>query len=126
MNNFQKKIGDTPTDAFQLVNKKYVDGKMYIGYVQSTGVPITNFPSGWSVVHGSTGNYVITHNLNLIQNSYIVLAMGVNVAPLNDATWGVLGSPLAANSFTVQFMTYNSGTGLFAGVNTDFNFILAT
>lgn len=62
---FKKRIGDTPTDALQLVNKAYVDSisSGYPGHVAFGGSPSTPFPTGWTSVHNSTGSYTVTHNL---------------------------------------------------------------
>lgn len=75
--NFDKKIGDTPTDALQLVNKRYVDdkigGTVYAGHLVAGGAG-TFFPTGWTATNPSTGVYVVTHNLNT--TSYAVSATG--------------------------------------------------
>src|ERR1035437_1011812 len=74
----KKKVGDTPTDAFQLVNKKYVDSKpsgAYAGYVNSDG-SAGHLPTGWSSSHLGTGAYEITHNLGTA-NYAIVLTSGI-------------------------------------------------
>lgn len=63
-NQFSKRIGDTPTEALQLTNKKYVDNVAgYSGQVNANGTA-GFLPSGWSSVKNSTGDYTVTHNLN--------------------------------------------------------------
>lgn len=79
---FQKRIGDTPTDNLQLVNKKYCDNNkttIYSGAVSSGGSGIT-LPSGWTSTHNSTGDYSVSHNLNVGATKYVVTAcIGVGV-----------------------------------------------
>lgn len=90
------KYGDTPTDVLQLANKKYVDGRVYVGaWTDSTSFITPVFlPTGWSVVKNSTGNYTVTHNLN--RTDYSVAAMNNAYIPvLTDVsnqlnTFGIL------------------------------------
>ena len=90
------KYGDTPTDALQLVNKKYVDGRVYVGAWVDTGAGINTvfLPTGWSVVKNSTGNYTVTHNLR--RTDYCVAAMNNAYIPVlvdianQSNTFGIL------------------------------------
>lgn len=76
------KYGDTPTDVLQLANKKYVDGRVYVGAWVDTGATVDAvfMPTGWSVVKNSTGNYTVTHNLN--RTDYSVAAMNNAFIPV--------------------------------------------
>lgn len=69
------KYGDTPTDALQLVPKKYADAITggYAGYVNSDG-SAGNLPSGWTSSKISTGLYQIVHNLGTANYSGIAIA----------------------------------------------------
>lgn len=111
---FQKRIGDTPTDALQLVNKKYVDGKTGKFGTVSSGAAGTPFPTGWSASKNSTGNYTITHNLGT--TSYVVVATPVG----NDTIHAVILST-GSNSFVVVTAN-NAGSD----ADCDFMFILAS
>lgn len=84
---FNKRIGDTPTDNLQLVPKKYLVSYVsstiggikatYAGSVNSGGTAIA-LPAGWSSVKNSTGDYSVTHNLGI--TAYIAVAcIGVGV-----------------------------------------------
>lgn len=55
------KYGDTPTDALQLANRKYVDSRTYTGYINANGTA-GFLPNGWTSSKSATGTYVITHN----------------------------------------------------------------
>lgn len=60
------KYGDTPTDALQLVPKKYVDNlsaTIYSGFVNLNGTA-GSLPTGWTSSTTGTGQYTVTHNLN--------------------------------------------------------------
>lgn len=96
----QKRIGDTPTDALQLVNKKYVDEHSggLLGQVSSSGTGIV-LPTGWSS-SGGGGSYTVTHNLGT--TAYIVLATSFG----NLATWSIV-STQSANNFTVTTLVGN-------------------
>lgn len=90
---FAKRIGDTPTDALQLVNKKYVDAhKGYAGRVADTGAAIL-LPKGWSSVQNGTGDYTVTHNLGNTNYSVVINLDGGRAATIIDAS---------ANSFRYQ------------------------
>lgn len=69
-----KKIGDTPTDAIQLVPKQYCDANSsgYIGMVNADGTAGTPFPTGWTSTQTATGRYQIDHNLGT--TDYVVVA----------------------------------------------------
>lgn len=109
---FAKRIGDTPTDALQLVNKKYVDAhKGLAGSVLANGT--ANFlPSGWSVIRGGNGDYTLTHNLGTTLYSFVgtthdgefvwVLTKSANsiriqtqipASALSDSDWDFLLTP---------------------------------
>ncbi len=70
---FDKRIGDTPTDANQLVPKKYVDSLSFgkTGLVTSAGATGSPFPTGWTATRTAQGRYQVTHNLN--STNYVVL-----------------------------------------------------
>ena len=114
-NSFVKKIGDTPTDALQLANKKYVDGKaskVYFGVVASDGSAI-NLPSGWTSSRTGTGDFVVTHNLAASSNGY-----GVVANPSTD--FGITkNANIGANSFEILFVDHNGNL-----LSTGFVFIL--
>lgn len=114
------KYGDTPTDAIQLVPKKYVDGEIAqirvakIGSLSSTGDGSAGavFPSGWTSAKNSTGDYTITHNLGT--TDYTVVATS-----LNDYT---VMEILTQNSNNVNIRSFVTTTG--ALIDSGFNFIL--
>lgn len=108
----QKRIGDTPTDALQLVNKQYVDSKGagFLGQVSSSGTGIV-LPTGWSS-SGAGGSYTVTHNLGI--TTYIVIATSFG----NLATWSIV-STQSANNFTITTLVGN-GTQ----TSGSFNFVL--
>ena len=72
---FDKRIGDTPTDDLQLVNKKYCDANVpeagFFGLVNSDGTSGTPFPTGWTSTRTAQGRYQIDHNLG--STNYVVL-----------------------------------------------------
>ena len=71
--NFMRKIGDTPTDANQLIPKKYVDTLLYCGALQTGGAsPYSFLPTGWTASYSPTGTCIVTHNLNITGN-YVVM-----------------------------------------------------
>lgn len=94
----------------------------YVGYVTGTGSAGTPFPSGWTVASGSTGKYVITHNLN--NTSYVVNA-------INNSSFGG-GIPFLnnhnANSFEIWWynISVTAGSITFTLNNTYFGFTLIT
>lgn len=55
-----KRVGDTPTDALQLTNKRYVDGRVTGGFIIAGGTAGSPFPSGWSVSKIGTGQVRVT------------------------------------------------------------------
>lgn len=103
------KYGDTPTDANQLVPKKYVDTRTpYIGVVTSGGSAGAFFPPGWTV--GVVGTlYTITHNLGTSNYAFF----GTSIT---SAAFPRLISP-SSTAFSVK-LTDASGTD----VNIDWNF----
>lgn len=105
------KYGDTPTDALQLVPKKYADSLSsgFVGQVNSGGTTGT-LPTGWTVTHPGTGSYIVTHNLG-VYNRAIVNSIGV------VGFQNVVANDL--NSFQVS--TYNSSA---AGTDTAWQFIV--
>lgn len=102
---FDKKIGDIPTDALQLVPKKYVDQKIYAGYVNADGSAGKPFPSGWTVVNSSTAAYTITHNLGTTNYSILVTALYNNDGVIQTA----LFNNKAANSVGIIFFVKSGG-----------------
>lgn len=106
-----KIVGDTPTDALQLVNKKYVDNKVLSAYVNSNGV-VFYLPTGWSVNRSIPGTYIITHNLNTV--NYAVVGLTDSTASFANNTGPVLWTVNApsANAFTFLTFRYDNGTGL--------------
>lgn len=74
-----KMVGDTPTDANQLVPKKYVDAHqgttIYTGSINADGTALS-LPTGWTSVVGGTSAYTVTHNLNT--TDYIVICCVAN------------------------------------------------
>lgn len=117
--NFSKRIGDTPTDAFQLVPKKYVDDAVlsaggYSGRVDSGGAAGTPFPTGWTSVKNSTGNYTVTHNLGTTAYAPVVSAVG---------STAVTARVPGINANNVQVYTTDSAGSL---VDSAFSFIIKT
>lgn len=116
---YQKRIGDTPTDALQLVNKKYVDSKSsgYVGSVTSSGTS-TFLPSGWTVAHTSTGVYTITHNLGTTNYAVNVTGTGsfsyANVPGITN---------IGSNTCQITIGTIQVG-GSVTPTDNSFNFIL--
>lgn len=114
---------DTPTDALQVANKKYVDSqKGFIGHVAASGAG-TILPTGWTSGVAST-TYTITHNL--AKSDYVVFITpraDANAGdPASDIVFPVIGAT-SSNSFNVAFFTNNGSTTKIA---TDFNFLLKT
>lgn len=92
---YSKRVGDTPTDALQLVPKKYVDdivGGSYAGYVNENLIG-NILPTGWSATNPTLGTYTITHNLGT--TSYSVVAS-------SDRTDISYISNVGSNSFTCK------------------------
>lgn len=114
----QKRVGDTPTDALQLVNKKYVDSKSsgYPGHANTAGTS-TFLPTGWSISGGVTGQSTITHNLGT--SNYAVVA---SVLPQNTITIVNIDNA-GNNSFLVKTLNQTGATS-WSATNTDFFFIL--
>lgn len=107
------KYGDTPTDALQLANKKYVDSVVSpCGAVASNGAAIS-LPSGWSSAKNATGQYNITHTLNTTGLSVVAVPMGTN-------TRAVATSVLSSTVF--QINVGNAANS--AGEDNPVNFIL--
>lgn len=79
----------------------------YIGFIGLDGT-VGILPDGWSVNHDSTGDYIITHNLNTF--SYSVVASPVGNSLLLDVT---------TSNNIVEF-TWSSGSA----TDTAFYFIL--
>ena len=115
---FGKRIGDTPTEALQLVNKKYVDGKTFGGIVDASGNPQTPFPIGWTSTKTATGEYTVTHNLNRLTYTVVVTPSGSS-AGTDNVAWTIPTQNL--NTFTVSFVQSNVPA---TSINTNFNFIL--
>lgn len=61
-------------DAVNKKNLQYLvsGGTLYVGYVVYSG-SLAFGPEGWSVSHDGTGQWTVTHNLNL--SDYVVLAV---------------------------------------------------
>lgn len=91
-----RKLGDTPTDALQLANKKYVDDRVMFGHVNADGTS-TILPTGWTSSKTATGTYLITHNLNST-------AYGVVATPLfaSDSRMTAVVLYQNANDFTIN------------------------
>lgn len=113
-----KKVGDTPTDANQLVPKKYVDARVYGGTVLSAGQPGPKFPTGWSSALISTGTFEVTHNLG--SSVYSVVISLINADAKDQLTTGTVSSMLA-NSFRTTFVATATPT---TRINAAHNFIL--
>lgn len=101
-NSFDKRIGDTPTDSLQLVNKKY----LAMGHVKNTGAyaPSPYFvPPRWTASKTATGTYVITHTLNTTDYG-VMITMDVTDDPTNNVATGVV---LTRNRFSFTVNTIN-------------------
>ena len=83
---------------------------IYCGDVTSAGAAGTVFPTGWTVSNTGTGNYLITHNLGVV--NYIILLTGSTARECNYTT-------VQAND--VVILTRNSAGTLADG---SFSFIL--
>lgn len=108
---YGKRVGDTPTESLQLVNKKYVDELVvYTGVIGSNGVPSKPFPTGWTSSQLGAGDYVVTHTLKTSVYSLV----STSTAPTTTIT--SQGNP------TFEIQTLNS-----AGSNTNaiVNFIVS-
>lgn len=114
-----KQFGDTPTDANQLVPKKYVDGKVFPGQVDTNGSGLL-LPANWTSSQLGTGQYRVTHNLGISATSYsvVVTPFGIDVA--SDFVVFTV-SAQTTTTFDVGFVQCNSVT---VRVNTPFNFNL--
>lgn len=122
----QKRLGDRPTDALQLANKRYVDnaaatlgGKVFGGVVTAAGAAGGIFPSGWSISKLSTGRYQINHTL--ATNAYAV------TATVNDSTKVTIlniEGPDAAK-FLVECLN-QTGATTWTDADTQFYFIVTT
>lgn len=112
----KKKIGDTPTDALQLVNKKYIDGRIYAGFVNVDGTPGTPFPVGWTSAVSGSPNIDVTHNLGTTAYSVVTTAFYSSnyVVPVI--------TQMNANTFRVNFI----GIGGNASAIQAFSFALST
>lgn len=112
---FGKRIGDTPTDSFQLTNKKYVDnqtaaiGSVFGGVIGANGVPTAYFPAGWTSSQLGAGDYIVTHNIGSSVYSLVVSSAAF--------TTNIFSKD--ANTFEV-----NSLTAAGAGTNQQVNFIV--
>lgn len=114
-----KRIGDTPTDALQLVPKSYVDRSIasiasagYAGRVDSAGAAGNPFPSGWTSTRNSLGSYTVTHNLGTTAYSPVVSAVGSTAVTARVPT---------ISSNTVQVYTTDSAGSL---ADSAFSFII--
>lgn len=81
----------------------------YAGRVTSAGASTALFPSGWSVVKNSSGDYTVTHNLN---DSTYGLQLTLNVAGSAGIIYSVTND---ANTFRVLCRSL-------AGALTDYGF----
>lgn len=104
---FSKRIGDTPTDDLQLVNKKYVDssgGKIYSANIDNTGTIVVGSSKISSVSHSLTGKYTITHNLGHL--NYITLGIISTSSPAATCI------TLNKTTTTCAIWIYNSANNL--------------
>lgn len=114
-----KKVGDTPTDALQLVPKKYLDTKYYQGFITAFGV-VGFLPPGWTVTQTGTGLYEVFHHLGTDQ--YAVVVTPIYRAALDPGARGAFINTIhTATSFIVNTCTVSDG----ADKDTDFFFFLA-
>ena len=116
LRNYEKQIGPPPTDALALVNKKYVDSKVWSG-------TLTSLPTGWTSTDLGTGLTQINHNL--YTTDYVVLTTVLQPSPAKNGigVTAIVQSPVGETSFIVQ-------TGYFTGSTTqettnNFFFILS-
>jgi len=91
---YRKKVGDTPTDALQLVPKKYVDSLITPGSFASDGTASAYFPSSWAVAKTSTGTYEVTHNFGTTAYSVVANSASTTTAIIMIESRG-------ANSFVL-------------------------
>lgn len=108
------KLGDTPTDALQLTPKKYVDGRVTGGSVNSDGTSGTPFPTGWSSSRLNVGRYQITHTLGT--NNYAVTT--------NPTVNFLSNSITAKTSTTFNVSILDPSTGVHGFVDSPFYFIV--
>lgn len=112
-----RKVGDTPTDALQLVPKKYVDARALVGTVIN-GVKGPIFPVGWTVTHIGTAQYSIVHNLGISNISVVAMqrwdhVQRIHVGTVND---------IDENSFQLWWWDISGG----GNQDVDFDFIFST
>lgn len=96
----ERVLGDFPTDANQLVPKKYLDNRYFSGQLEAGGVAVY-LPTGWtSNGSGSTNNPTITHNLNT--TAYDVVPAVFSQNGVIDNSYAAVIYDKSANSFTIQ------------------------
>lgn len=103
---FHKHLGS------DLTQKITTGSTAYSGLVTSAGAASTPFPTGWTVIKNSTGNYTVTHNLgNTNYGVCVTVSDGVvNFLITNNRT-----------STTFDVLTYNSS---FSSNDRSFYFIV--
>lgn len=113
-----RKVGDTPTDANQLVPKNYVDSKIYAGFVNLDGSSGLPFPTGWTSANLSSGAYRITHNLGTTNYSVVATLNYLNDGNLRVALLALKTS----TTFDIELFGFGSGSNS----NGAFSFALST
>ena len=89
----------------------------YSGFVGSDGTTGNDLPTGWSAVRNSLGKYTLTHDLNEIRHSIVV--MWDNQVTPGRAQWG--SSTKTADTVDIHFHNQTDGAVF---VDTDWQFIL--
>jgi len=92
-------VGDTPTDALQLVPKKYLNSRFFSGQVTALGAAVS-LPTGWTSAAGGDGQAVITHNINT--TAYDVVPAVYTENGVIDNGYAAVIYDKSANSFTIQ------------------------
>lgn len=94
-----RKLGDTPTDSYQLTPKSYVDHRVTGGFVIAGGTAGVPFPVGWTVAKTATGIVTVTRAVD----------------PYVLAKYSVVATPLSASAI---FATINNHVSTSFDINT--------
>lgn len=101
----QRILGDRPTDANQLVNKRYVNSYVLYGEINGGGTAVF-LPTGWTSVGNAAGLVTVTHNLGT--SNYGVIATAAATGFDRDFVCNI--SNRSNNSFQVETILSGSDT----------------
>lgn len=83
----------------------------FIGSVFNNGTPYQRFPTGWSVRLDTNSNYIITHNLNTFNYTFVVQPSENYDAPIVYKGGQISGGGNAdPNTVTISFISVKLGT----------------